>query len=151
MTLSISRSVMTLRLPLDEIEATLMLRDGTVLDASLFVSAFGDLSRFLEEPEPFVAARCASTIRFIARAALVYVAVSAPLAPLAHGEIGAHLRRVVLHLSTGTSVRGLLCRPSSAAQRTLDYLNSPGTYIELQGPTSSVFVAKNHITMMEEA
>ena len=147
---NVRRSQAILRIPVNYVDATLILHDGERSDVIFFVPPGETLTRHVVEGDGFVPVMRAAKVVIIARSAIA--CVGTPAAP-AHDadEMPSEKQRVAIKLKSGTMLEGELRWPVvEGKQRTADFLNTSPTYVVLSAGAIDYLVFKAHVATVQE-
>ena len=151
---TVRRSQAILRMPVNFVDATLVMHDGERSEVIFFVPPGETLQQFLVDPAPFVPVMRSARIVMVARAAIACVSTPAAPRPPAdpdEPELPTERQRVALKLRSGTAFEGeLRWTVIEGRQRTADHLNNPDSHILVHDDTHQHFVAKAHLATLEE-
>lgn len=144
------RSQMILRIPVDQVAATLTLHDGERIEAQLFVRPGEDVAAMLASGPMFVPVRQTDGIRLIARAAIACMCVAA----YHHraSDLPEETQKAKIKLRSGAVIEGELRFIAPPGQRrTVDHLNDTAEYLALHAIDTTTYIVKHHIAWVEEA
>jgi hypothetical protein len=145
------RSQAMLRLPVDQVSATMTLHDGTRSEVVLFVPCGETLQQLVTQGDAFLPVIRERSVSLVARAAIACMTVAVVTPMSDDGELPSEHQVAVVHLRSGQTVRGELRWGAVVGrQRTVDYLNDPAPMIEVHGDGVVHFVIKAHIMMVDE-
>ena len=145
------RSQVIMTLPVDHVTASLILHDGDRADVVIFVSPDEDCARVLSAREPFRPMIRAGKMALVARAAIAAVGLPSVTAIATDGDLPIETQKAMVRLRSGHLIEGeLRWTGASGAQRTTDFLNSDEPYIKVHTATTTYYVVKNHIALVEE-
>ncbi len=148
---TLRRSQVILRMPVDFVDAKLVLHDGESVDVIFFIPPGETLVQFLVDPAPFAPVMRAARIMLIARAAIACVTIPAPTGASGGDELPAETQRAAIKLRSGARVDGeLRWTRIEGRQRTADHANNDDSHIVLHGAGVTHHVAKGHIATIEE-
>lgn len=146
------RSQAILRIPVDQVSATMTMHDGAKSEVVLFIPCGASVSELLTQGDAFLPVIRERSVSLVARAAIAAVAIFQvqPLHPEVASELAAR-QAAIVHLRGGTTIAGELRWVAPVGrQRTADYLNDPSPYITVHADGVIHLVIKAHIAMVEE-
>jgi hypothetical protein len=145
----VNRSQAILRMPVDMVNATIVMHDGERNEVMLFVPSGEGIVRMLAERTPFVPVVLKGRVCLLARDIIAAIAVDR--APLdAELALPAEEQRVKVKLRAGTLLEGTLSWCPAGQQRTKDYLNSDDSYFELHVEQLTYFVVKAQVATVQD-
>lgn len=144
---NVHRSQAILKMPVDYVDATLILHDGDRSEVIFLLPPGEDVARVITDGDAFIPVMRNAKICIIARDAIA--AVGVPLR--SEDELPAEKQRVSVKLKSGMLLDGeLRWTVVAGKRRTADHLNGePGT-IELRTADKSFFIAKSQIAVVQE-
>ncbi len=144
----VHRSQAILRMPVDYVDATLILHDGERSEVIFLVPPSEDLAQFVVEGDPFVPVMRDASICIVSRDAIA--AIGVPLQPIDE-ELPSEKQRVAVKLKSGMMLEGELhWTVVVGEQRTADFLNGDARCAELRTADKSYFIVKTQITFVKE-
>jgi hypothetical protein len=148
---NVRRSQAILRMPIDYVDATLMLHDGERSEVIFLVPRGETVARLIAEGDAFVPVMRHAKICLVARAAIACVGLPAkrPVCA-AEDDLPTQHQHAIIKLRGGTVIEGEV-RWTAPASSLADHLNgndSPHVFAETAGTT--FVVVKAHITTAEE-
>lgn len=140
-----------MRLPVDHVTASLILHDGDRSDVVIFISPDEDIARILGAREPFLPMMRAGKFALVARAAIAALGIpTIPTLPK-DDDLPVETQVASIRLRSGHVVEGeLRWTGAPGSQRTADFLNSDEPYIKVHTVTTTYYVVKHHIALVEE-
>jgi len=148
------RSQAILRIPVDQVSATMTMYDGSKSEVVLFVPCGASVSELLTQGDAFLPVIRERSVSLVARAAIAALAIFevTPLQPEpAENDPLAARQNAIVHLKGGATIRGELRWVAPIGrQRTADYLNDSSLYIAVHSEGVIHLVVKAHIAMVEE-
>jgi hypothetical protein len=151
---NVHRSQAILRMPVDYVDATLVLHDGERSEVIFFVPPNEGIARLISEGAAFVPVMRDAKICIVARAAIACIGVvqrAAPVADEEEGELPSESQRATVKLRSGMMLEGeLRWTIVPGEQRTADHLNGPAPYFELRAADRTYFVMKSHVATVQE-
>ncbi len=151
MSVNVRRSQVIMRMPVDHVAAALILHDGERFDGVLFVSPSEDIARVLAAKEPFMPVVRNGRVCLIARTAIASIAMPVSQEPPKDDDLPLEKQAATVKLRSGVLLDGELRWTGSAGQlRTADHLNSSDLHLELHSATTTYYVVKHHIALVEE-
>jgi hypothetical protein len=149
---NIKRSQAILRMPVDMVDAVMILHDGDRSDVLLFVPPTEDVARVMSSGAPFLPVMREASMCLVAREAIACLGVAVARAPKLEEDFPAEEQKVKVTLKSGTVVEGIMkWVPSATGRRTGDHLNSDCTQVVLYAGEQAWIIAKSHIAMLREA
>ncbi len=150
---NLRRSQAILRMPVDYVDATLILHDGERSEVIFFVPPNEDIGRLMSEGNPFVPVMRNAKICLVARASIACIGVVAKAAaPHDDGDLPTEQQHVTVKMFSGMMMEGELRWTSvSGGKRTADHLNASATYFELRTADKTYIVMKAHVSTVQEA
>jgi hypothetical protein len=146
------RSQAILRMPVDMVDACMILHDGDTSDVLLFVPPTEDIARMLCEGNAFLPVMREASMCLVARAAIACMKVATKLAPKLEEDFPSEQEKVKVTLRNGTVIEGIMkWIPPVARQRTADHLNSDTPIIVVHAGDEAYLIVKSHIAMVREA
>jgi hypothetical protein len=145
------RSQVILRMPVDHLNASLILHDGEHLDVVLFISPSDDIARVLGSTEPFLPMVRNGRVVLIARSSIATLGLPAvPVVPQ-EGDLPIEKQAAVIKLRSGAKLEGELQWTGPAGrQRTADHLNAEELFFKVHTADTTHYVVKSHVAMVEE-
>lgn len=147
------RSQAILRIPVDQLSATMTMYDGAKSEVVLFVPCGVTVAELLTQGDAFLPVIRDRSVSLIARAAIAALAILEiqPLRTDGDPDPLDARQPAVVHLKGGASIKGELRWVAPVGrQRTADYLNDPSPYIQVHAEGVVHLVVKAHIAMVEE-
>jgi len=137
-------------MPVDYVDATLILHDGERWNVIFFVPPREDLVRLVTEGEAFVPVMRDAKITIVARAAIACVGM--PTRPASDlDELPSENQRAAIKLRSGVVLEGELRWPIvEGKQRTADFLNGPSNHVVLSAGDVHYIVIKAHVATVQE-
>jgi hypothetical protein len=145
------RSQALLRIPVDQVSATMTMHDGVKSEVVLFVPGGVSVSELLTQGDRFLPMIRERQVSLVARGSIAVLSVQ-DVTPLpTDGELPAVTQAVAVHLRGGGMVRGeLRWVAPTGMQRTADHLNDAAPYIAVHGDGVTHLIVKEHIAIVEE-
>jgi hypothetical protein len=148
---NLRRSQQIMRLPVDDVTATLILHDGDRSEVVLFVSPDEDIVRVLTAREPFLPMRRAGKLVLVARAAIAALGLPSIPTIASDDELPVETQAAMLRLRSGQTLEGELRWTAPAgAKRTADFLNDDEAHVTLYAGKTTYYVIKDQIALVEE-
>jgi hypothetical protein len=149
-TANVKRSQAILRIPVDLIDAAMILHDGERSDVLLFVPPGEELVTLLGG-RGFIAVARGGSECLVARDAIACLAVAAAHAPDVNADLPAQHQAVIVKLRSGVAIEGeLRFVAPPGQQRTTDHLNSDSAYLAVHSGETTHLIAKAHVAMVLE-
>jgi len=148
---NLKRSQAILRMPVDMVDAVMILHDGDRSDVLLFVPPTEDVSRVLSEGRPFLPVMREASTCLVARDAIACLGVErSRVSDLGDMPTVEQVAKVTLR--SGTVLDGTLRWVApDGMMRTADYLNDDDiSLIVLHAADRSWLIAKSHVAMVRE-
>jgi hypothetical protein len=146
----VHRSQAILRMPVDYVDATLILHDGERSEVIFLLPPGEDLAHAITQGEAFIPVMRNARICIIAREAIAAVGVPPTCSPF-EDEMPSEQQRVLMKLKNGMLFEGeLRWTVVAGKQRTADHLNGDTHYVELRTPERSFFIPKAQIAYVQE-
>jgi hypothetical protein len=147
---NIKRSQAILRMPVDMVDAVMILHDGDRSDVLVFVPPSEDIARVLGEGNQFLPVMREASMCLVARDSIACFGVADRLAPQLDPDFPHEEQKVKVTLRSGTVLDGTMKWIAPAnRQRTADHLNSDVSQVVLHGELTWI-IAKAHIAMVRE-
>jgi hypothetical protein len=144
------RSQALLRLPVDQVSATMILHDGSRSEVELFLTGGETVAQLLADGAPFLPVIRSGAIALVARAAIACLSL-VDAAVAADDAVPVVTQRARVHLRSGVVLEGELRWPAVVdRRRTADHLNDPTPYLALRAAATTHHVVKAHVAMVEE-
>jgi hypothetical protein len=149
---NLKRSQAILRMPVDMVDAHMMLHDGDRSDVLLFVPPTEDISHMLEQGSAFLAVMREAAMCFVAREAIACLRVAVRYAPKLEEDLVAEEQKVKVTLRNGGVVEGAMkWIPFAGRGRTGDHLNNECKLLVITAGDQAYLIVKSHIAMVREA
>lgn len=146
---NVRRSQAILRMPVEYVDASLVLHDGERSDVIFFVPPGETLARLVSAGDAFLPVMRNAKITIVSRAAIAAVGIVTTAA--ADAELPSERQRAAVKLRSGTVLEGeLTWTIVSGKQRTADFLNSDSPYFELRAGDTTYLVIKAHVATVQE-
>ncbi|HUQ04557.1 MAG TPA: hypothetical protein VM261_18780 [Kofleriaceae bacterium] len=145
------RSQQIMRLPVEDVYATLILHDGERSEVILFVSPDEDIERVLGAREPFLPVVRNGKVALVARRAIAALGVSTVAETPVDGDLPVETQHASVRLRSGATLEGeLRWTAPAASKRTADYLNADEAFVKVHTPETTFYVVKDQIALVEE-
>ena len=146
-----TRSQAILRMPVDLVDATMILHDGESYDALLFIPPSEDVALLLIEGKQFVPVCLRGKEHMVARAQIACLGLAPDRAPKLSEDLPTVNQKVQIKLVSGVKLDGVLhWTAPPGQQRSSDYLDSESPVIHLYQPERVYVIAKAHVAMVTE-
>ena len=144
------RSQALLRLPVDQVSATMILHDGARSDVELFLTGGESIAQVLGEGAAFLPVIRKGNVSLVARGAIACLSVvEAPIT--VESDLPVVTQRAHVHLKSGVVLEGeLRWTVVTGRQRTADHLNDPAPLVALHAAGTTHHVVKAHVAIVEE-
>jgi len=148
---TMKRSQAILRMPVDLVDACMMLHDGDQSDVLVFVPPTEDISRMLCEGAAFLPVMREASMCLVARSSIACMKVATSKAPKLE-DFPAEEERVKVTLRSGTVIEGMMkWIAPMGRQRTADHLNGDTPIIVVYVEAHAYLIVKSHIALVREA
>ena len=148
---NVHRSQAILRMPVDYVDATLILHDGDRSEVIFLLPPSEDLARVITEGEAFIPVMRDAKICIIARDAIAAVGLPPRVIDELEEAMPHETQRATVKLKSGMMLEGeLRWTVVTGKQRTADFLNGDARCIELRTPDKSFYIVKSHIAYVQE-
>lgn len=148
---NVRRSQAILRMPVDYVDATLILHDGDRSEVIFFVPPGEDLGRLLTDGPAFIPVMREAKITILARTAIACVGLASRPLALHDADLPCEKQRAAVKLRSGMLLDGeLQWTVVAGEQRTADFLNAPAPYFELRAADKTYLVVKAHVATVQE-
>ena len=145
------RSQVILRMPVDYVDATLIMHDAERSEVIFLLAAGEDITTVIDGTDSFIPVMRAAKICIIARDAIAAVGVALREPSAIEAEMPSEQQRVTVKLKSGMLLDGeLRWTIVSGKQRTADHLNNGARHVELRTADKSFFIAKSHVAYVQE-
>ncbi|HEY5949851.1 MAG TPA: hypothetical protein VIV40_30360 [Kofleriaceae bacterium] len=137
-------------MPKNQTPAVLTMHDGERAQVFLFVAPGGSVGHYLAEAGRFMPMGFAEGTRLVAREAIAALGIHVMHAAI-EDELPGERQTAKLHLRSGGVIKGeLRWVAPEGARRTLDFMNNDASYVVVYDTEHVVYVAKQHIALVEE-
>ncbi|HET7501719.1 MAG TPA: hypothetical protein VFK02_11965 [Kofleriaceae bacterium] len=147
------RSQAILRLPVDNVLATLILHDGERSDVLLFIPPGERVEQLVSPGDPFVPMIKNARFCLVARPAIAALGVPAGEEPADDSALPLEHQRARVRLRSGQALEGeLRWTGPEGRKRTADYANDPAAFLVVHAgePRMTYYVAKAEVALIEE-
>ena len=146
------RSQAILRMPVEMVDAVMILDDGERSEVLLFIPPSEDIARFLaNEGRPFLPIVREAMMCQVACTAIAALGVAKKLAPAPSEDLPTECQKVRVKLRGGAQLEGTLSWVSPFGQERLaDHLNAEATCVLVDCGDTVYFVPKTGIVMVVE-
>lgn len=150
MSTQMRRSQVILRMPVDNVIATMIAHDGTQSDVMLFIPPTEDIGHVLGHGAAFLPMVKAGKLCIVARSMIACFGVpELPVIPR-EDDLPVEKQAVTVVLKSGATVVGELHLTAFGTQRTTDFMNEAEPVFRVHGNATTFFVAKAHVAQIEE-
>ena len=150
MSMQIRRSQVILRMPVDNVVATMIAHDGTTADVMLFLPPTEDIGHVLAHGSAFLPMVKSGKLCIVARETIACFGVPALPAIPREDDLPVEKQAVTITMRSGAKIEGQLFLTGFGAQRTADFLNEAEPIFRAHGPATTYFVVKAHVAQVEE-
>lgn len=149
---NVRRSQAILRMPVDYVDATLILHDGDRAEVIFMLPRGEDVARLVSEGDAFIPVMRNARICIVARTAIACIGVPAAAAPRADDGLPVEKQRATVKLRSGMMIEGELRWTAPAGkERTADHLNNnDAPYVVVYATDTTYYVIKAHIATVDE-
>ncbi len=149
---NLRRSQAILRMPVDNISASMVLHDGERSEVVLFMPPTEDIPHLLGPNGPqFIAMMVGSGVSLVARDAIACLTSPAAAVIALDDDLPVVTQRVGVKLRSGVMIEGeLRWTAPTGQQRTADHLNSSASLLELHAPNVIHHIVKAHVARVDE-
>ena len=147
---NVHRSQAILRMPVDYVDATLILHDGDRSEVIFLLPPGEDLARVITEGDAFIAVMRNAKMCMVARDAVAALGI----APKVEDEdaLPTKTQKALVRLRSGLVLEGeLRWTIESEKSSTTDYLNRDARTIELRVADKSFVIVKSHVAYVQES
>ncbi|MBA3503654.1 MAG: hypothetical protein M4D80_22150 [Myxococcota bacterium] len=136
-------------MPVDYVDATLILHDGDRSEVIFLLPPGEDLARVITEGDAFISVMRNAKICIIASDAIAALGV----APKVDNEdaLPTHKQRVTVKLRSGMMLEGELRTVVDGKHLTADHLNGDARTVELRAQDKTYFIVKTHVAYVQES
>jgi hypothetical protein len=146
---NVHRSQAILKMPVDYVDATLILHDGDRSEVIFLLPPGEDLARVITEGDAFIPVMRNAKICIVAREAIAAVGMSSTVED--EDALPTDKQRVTVKLRSGMMLEGeLRWTLVDGKRRTADHLNGDALTIELRAVDKSYFIVKSHVAYVQE-
>jgi hypothetical protein len=147
---NVHRSQAILKMPVDYVDATLILHDGDRSEVIFLLPPGEDLARVITEGDAFIPVMRNAKMCIVAREAIA--AIGLPPKVEAEDALPTDKQRVTVKLRSGMMLEGeLRWTLVDSKHRTADHLNGYALTIELRTADKSYFIVKSHVAYVQES
>lgn len=145
------RSQVLLRMPVDHVNASMILHDGERSEVVLFIPPTEDIGRVIASGDPFLPILRNGKSCIVARDAIACLGVEPVVHEERHDALPIDRQQAIVKLRSGAMIEGELRWTAPAGQqRTADHLNRAGAYLEVHARDLTYYVVTAHIATVEE-
>ena len=146
---NVHRSQAILRMPVDYVDATLILHDGDRSEVIFLLPPGEDLARVITEGDAFVSVMRNAKMCIVARDAIA--ALGMPSTVEDEYALPSRTQKAIVKLRSGLVLEGeLRCTIEGEKSSTHDHLNREPRTIELRVADKSYFIVKAHVAYVQE-
>lgn len=144
------RSQVILRMPVDNVVATMIGHDGVQADVMLFIPPTEDIGHVLGHGAAFLPMVKGGKLCIVARDTIACFGVpELPIIPR-EDDLPVEKQAVTVTLRSGAQVEGEVRLTAFGVQRTTDFMNEAEPIFRVHGNATTFFVAKSHVAQVEE-
>jgi hypothetical protein len=148
---NVKRSQAILRMPIEMVDAEIILHDGDRAEVLLFIAPSEDIAWHLTQGPQFMPVGRGGVVSFVARAAIASLAVPAARAPQLEEDLPALTQKVVVKLRSGVTLTGEVRWIGQTGQRIAEHLNTDTPYLVVYVEEATFIVVKTHIASVTES
>jgi len=138
-------------MPVDYVDATMILHDGDRSEVIFLLPPGEDLARVMTEGDAFIPVMRNAKICIVARAAIAALGLALPVVDESEDALPFEQQKVTVKLRSGMMLEGeLRWTAVPGQQRTADYLNGDALTIELRTADKRFVIAKAHVQFVQE-
>ncbi|HLL20545.1 MAG TPA: hypothetical protein VK427_00355 [Kofleriaceae bacterium] len=138
-------------MPVDYVDATLILHDGDRSEAIFLLPPGEDIARAVTEGEAFIPVMRNAKICIVSRDAIAAVGITTRAPDPLEDELPSEKQRANIKLRSGMMLDGeMRWTVVAGKQRTADFLNGDAKYFELRQGDKSFFIVKAHVAFVQE-
>jgi hypothetical protein len=150
MSTQIRRSQVILRMPVDNVVATMIGHDGQRADVMLFIPPTEDIGHVLGHGAAFLPMVKGGKLCIVARDTIACFGVpEMPVIPR-EDDLPVEKQAVTVVLRSGAKIEGEMRLTAYGVQRTTDFMNESETMFRVYGNGTTFYVAKTHVAQVEE-
>ena len=147
---NVHRSQAILKMPVDYVDATLILHDGDRSEVIFLLPPGEDLARVITEGDAFIPVMRNAKMCIVARDAIA--AIGMPPKVEDEDALPTHKQRVTVKLKSGMMLDGELAwTVVDGKHQTAHHLNGDTRTIELRVADKSYFIVKAHVAYVQES
>jgi hypothetical protein len=148
---TVKRSQAILRMPIDMIDAHLIMHDGDRSDVLMFVPPTEDIVRVMTEGPAFVAIARGGMEAIAARDAIACIGVTPSFGPKLDEDLPIVRQKVAVQLRSGVTLEGELRFVSFASERQLlDFMCTDAPCIAVFTDKTTYVISKAHVSSVIE-
>ena len=148
--MQIRRSQVILRMPVDNVVATMIGHDGTQSDVMLFIPPTENIGDVLGHGAAFLPMVKGAKMCIVARDTIACFGVpELPVLPR-EDDLPVEKQAVTVTMRSGAKVEGEIRLTAFGVQRTTDFLNEAEPVFRVYGTATTFYVAKAHVAQLEE-
>jgi hypothetical protein len=138
-------------MPVDYVDATLILHDGDRSEVIFLLPPGEDVARVVVEGDAFVPVMRNAKICIVSRDAIAALGLPLRVIDELEDAMPHELQKIVVKLKSGMMFEGeVRWTVVSSKQRTADHLNTDARTIELRTADKSFYIVKAHIAYVQE-
>ena len=147
---NVHRSQAILKMPVDYVDATLILHDGDRSEVIFLLPPGEDLARVITEGDAFIPVMRNAKMCIVARDAIA--AIGMPPKVEDEDALPTDKQKVTVKMKSGMMLDGeLRWTIIDGKQRTAHHLNGDARTIELRAQDKSYFIVKSHVAYVQES
>ncbi|MGE0399581.1 MAG: hypothetical protein AB7T06_22895 [Kofleriaceae bacterium] len=148
--MQLRRSQVILRMPVDNVVATMIGHDGQTADVMLFIPPTEDIGHVLANGAAFLPMVKGGKMCIVARDTIACFGVPELPAIPREDDLPVEKQAVAVTMKSGAKVEGEVYLTAFGTQRTTDFMNEAEAVFRLHGNATTYFVAKRHVAQIEE-
>lgn len=148
--MQIRRSQVILRMPVDNVVATMVGHDGAQADVMLFIPPTEDIGHVLGHGAAFLPMVKGGKMAIVARETIACLSVpELPVIPR-EDDLPVEKQAVIVTLRSGAKIEGEVRLSAFGVQRTTDFMNDAEPVFRVHGTATTHYVSKSQVAQLEE-
>jgi hypothetical protein len=148
---NVHRSQAILRMPVDYVDATMIHHDGERSEVIFLLPPGEDLARLMTQGDAFIPVMRNAKICIVARDSIAALALPLRVLTAFEEEMPHEKQKAMIKLRSGMMLEGeIRWTLEDGRQRTADFLKTDAPHVELRTADKSYYVAKSHISYVQE-